>query len=66
MVRSATIGSKNPLKLVPALWTLFMGVREAGRLIRRVRPKAVVGFGGYPTVPPLIAAEQCRRAVRDP
>ena len=56
VVRSATIGSKNPLKVIPALWTLFMGVREAGRLIRRVRPKAVVGFGGYPTVPPLIAA----------
>ena len=56
VVRSATIGSKNPLKALPALWTLFMGVREAGRLVRRVRPKAVVGFGGYPTVPPLIAA----------
>lgn len=56
VVRAATITSKNPLRLVPALWTLFMGVREAGRLIRRVRPKAVVGFGGYPTVPPLIAA----------
>ena len=56
VVRSATIGSRNPLKLVPALWTLFIGVRESGRLIRRVRPTAVVGFGGYPTVPPLIAA----------
>lgn len=56
VVRSATIGSKNPLKAARSLWTLFMGVREAGRLIRKVRPKAVVGFGGYPTVPPLIAA----------
>jgi len=56
VVRSATIGSKNPAVLLPALWQLFMGVREAGRLIRKVRPKAVIGFGGYPTVPPLIAA----------
>ncbi len=24
--------------------------------MRRVRPAAVVGFGGYPTVPPLMAA----------
>lgn len=56
VVRSATIGSKNPFKVAGALWTIFRGVREAGRLIRKVRPKAVVGFGGYPTVPPLIAA----------
>src|SRR4029077_5158958 len=26
-------------------------------LVRRLKPAAVVGFGGYPTVPPLIAAK---------
>lgn len=56
VVRSATIGSKNPLKLVKALWTLFQGVREAGALLREIRPDAVIGFGGYPTIPPLLAA----------
>tara|TARA_R110002020_G_scaffold48286_6_gene137688 strand:- start:56882 stop:58009 length:1128 start_codon:yes stop_codon:yes gene_type:complete len=56
IVRSATIGSKNPVKVIRSLWTLFQGVREAGRLLRRIRPDAVVGFGGYPTIPPLIAA----------
>ena len=56
IVRSATIGSKNPFKVVRALWTLFQGVREAGALIRRIRPDAVIGFGGYPTIPPLLAA----------
>lgn len=56
VVRSATIGSKNPIKLIASLWTLFRGVREAGRLIRKIRPDAVVGFGGYPTIPPLLAA----------
>ncbi|MCY0147867.1 undecaprenyldiphospho-muramoylpentapeptide beta-N-acetylglucosaminyltransferase [Hoeflea sp. G2-23] len=56
IVRSATIGSKNPIKVARALWTLFQGVREAGVLIRRIRPDAVIGFGGYPTIPPLIAA----------
>ncbi|OCW58580.1 undecaprenyldiphospho-muramoylpentapeptide beta-N-acetylglucosaminyltransferase [Hoeflea olei] len=56
VVRSATIGSKNPLKVVKSLWTLFQGVREAGALLRRIRPDAVIGFGGYPTIPPLIAA----------
>ena len=56
IVRSATIGSKNPLKVIKALWTLFRGVREAGALLRSIRPDAVIGFGGYPTIPPLLAA----------
>lgn len=56
VVPSATIGSKNPLKVAGALWTLWSGIRAARRLMTRLRPKAVVGFGGYPTVPPLLAA----------
>jgi UDP-N-acetylglucosamine--N-acetylmuramyl-(pentapeptide) pyrophosphoryl-undecaprenol N-acetylglucosamine transferase len=56
VVRSATIGSKNPIKVIKSLWTLFKGVREAGALIRKIRPDAVIGFGGYPTIPPLLAA----------
>jgi UDP-N-acetylglucosamine--N-acetylmuramyl-(pentapeptide) pyrophosphoryl-undecaprenol N-acetylglucosamine transferase len=35
---------------------LGLGVVVAARLIRRLTPAVVVGFGGYPTVPPLIAA----------
>jgi UDP-N-acetylglucosamine--N-acetylmuramyl-(pentapeptide) pyrophosphoryl-undecaprenol N-acetylglucosamine transferase len=27
--------------------------------MRRLKPKAVVGFGGYPTAPPLVAARLC-------
>lgn len=56
VVPSATLGSKNPIAVLRSLWTLFMGVRKAGALIRTIRPSVVVGFGGYPTVPPLIAA----------
>jgi UDP-N-acetylglucosamine--N-acetylmuramyl-(pentapeptide) pyrophosphoryl-undecaprenol N-acetylglucosamine transferase len=55
-IPSATIGSKNPLKLLRSFWTLWSGVRQAGALIARLRPKAVIGFGGYPTLPPLFAA----------
>lgn len=36
--------------------TLAQGVRAAFSLLGRVRPDAVLGFGGYPTFPPLIAA----------
>jgi UDP-N-acetylglucosamine--N-acetylmuramyl-(pentapeptide) pyrophosphoryl-undecaprenol N-acetylglucosamine transferase len=57
-IRSATIGSKNPLALAMAFWTIWRGVRQAAGVIGRIRPNAVVGFGGYPTLPPLYAASR--------
>ena len=56
VVPSATIGSKNPIAVVRSLWTLWTGMRAARRLISRIKPRIVVGFGGYPTLPPLLAA----------
>ena len=29
---------------------------QAARVLRRIRPAAAVGFGGYPSVPPLVAS----------
>lgn len=55
-ISSATIGSRNPLALARAFWTIWRGAREAGALIGRLRPRVVIGFGGYPTLPPLWAA----------
>ena len=60
VVRSATIGSRNPVKVASSLWQLWSGMREARGIIRQVKPKVVVGFGGYPTVPPLLAASRLR------
>ncbi len=56
VVPSATLSSKNPIALVRTGWKLWTGLRAARRLIGRIKPIAVVGFGGYPTVPPLMAA----------
>jgi UDP-N-acetylglucosamine--N-acetylmuramyl-(pentapeptide) pyrophosphoryl-undecaprenol N-acetylglucosamine transferase len=56
VVQSATIGSKNPVKIARALYKLWSGTRQAKALMRRIRPVAVAGFGGYPTLPPLMAA----------
>ncbi|MDR9772502.1 undecaprenyldiphospho-muramoylpentapeptide beta-N-acetylglucosaminyltransferase [Rhizobium hidalgonense] len=56
VVPSATIGSKNPAAVARSLWTLWSGMRAAKTLIQRLKPVIVVGFGGYPTVPPLLAA----------
>lgn len=56
VVPSATIASKNPVAVMRSLWTLWSGMRAAKALITRLKPVVVVGFGGYPTVPPLLAA----------
>ncbi|RVC58042.1 MAG: undecaprenyldiphospho-muramoylpentapeptide beta-N-acetylglucosaminyltransferase [Mesorhizobium sp.] len=55
-IQSATLGSKNPLAVLSALWAIWRGVRQASAVITRIKPEAVVGFGGYPTLPPLYAA----------
>jgi UDP-N-acetylglucosamine--N-acetylmuramyl-(pentapeptide) pyrophosphoryl-undecaprenol N-acetylglucosamine transferase len=56
VVASETARGRNPLQLAYATLTLAMGTLSAFNLIRRERPVAVIGFGGYPTLPPLIAA----------
>jgi UDP-N-acetylglucosamine--N-acetylmuramyl-(pentapeptide) pyrophosphoryl-undecaprenol N-acetylglucosamine transferase len=39
-----------------AAWSLSRGVAASLKLVRKVKPAAVVGFGGYPAFPPLVAA----------
>ncbi|QKV17203.1 undecaprenyldiphospho-muramoylpentapeptide beta-N-acetylglucosaminyltransferase [Oricola thermophila] len=56
VIESATPSGKNPAKLVGAVWSLIKGWMQSKALLNLLRPKAVVGFGGYPTVPPLFAA----------
>src|SRR5262245_19911744 len=53
---SATFGSRNPLAPPPSFGPIWQGVRQASKVIGDIKPKAVVGFGGYPTLPPLYAA----------
>ncbi|MEM8794643.1 MAG: undecaprenyldiphospho-muramoylpentapeptide beta-N-acetylglucosaminyltransferase [Pseudomonadota bacterium] len=55
-IPSATLAGKSPIKLVRALYRLGKGFLAARRLIRSVKPDIVVGFGGYPTLPPVLAA----------
>ncbi len=58
-VPSATISGKSPFKLLITIFKLFSGTLKAISILRRIRPNAVVGFGGYPTLPPLVAAKIC-------
>lgn len=57
-IASATFGSKNPLVLAKSFWTIWRGVRQASEVIARIKPEVAVGFGGYPTIPPLYAASR--------
>ncbi|MEO6094054.1 MAG: undecaprenyldiphospho-muramoylpentapeptide beta-N-acetylglucosaminyltransferase [Novosphingobium sp.] len=47
---------RNPLSWVKAARAIFQGRRMALSLFASFRPAAVVGFGGYPAMPALLAA----------
>lgn len=55
-VPSATLRGKSPAAIAKMLSTLARGVLQSRRLLSEIKPSAVIGFGGYPTVPPLLAA----------
>lgn len=56
IVPAATPSGANPVKLMGASLTILRGIKTAWSKLRKVRPDAVIGFGGYPTFPPFIAA----------
>ena len=56
-VPSATLAGRSPMAAAKTALSLASGVRAAYALLGRVRPGAVIGFGGYPTFPPLVAAK---------
>ncbi|MCB1430397.1 MAG: undecaprenyldiphospho-muramoylpentapeptide beta-N-acetylglucosaminyltransferase [Nitratireductor sp.] len=56
VIPSATIGSKNPVALMRSARQLLAGYLKARKLVDATGPAAAIGFGGYPTLPPMIAA----------
>src|SRR3954469_17843502 len=56
VIPSATIRGRDPVSMAKTVAVLGIGAMKALMLLRRIRPVAVVGFGGYPTFPPLLAA----------
>lgn len=55
-ITSATPTAGGMKARLTAALALGRGVIEAYRLLGEIRPRAVVSFGGYPTVPPALAA----------
>jgi UDP-N-acetylglucosamine--N-acetylmuramyl-(pentapeptide) pyrophosphoryl-undecaprenol N-acetylglucosamine transferase len=56
VVASETLRGRNPIAVATMAAKLGLGLMQARALLRMLKPAAVVGFGGYPTVPPLLAA----------
>jgi UDP-N-acetylglucosamine--N-acetylmuramyl-(pentapeptide) pyrophosphoryl-undecaprenol N-acetylglucosamine transferase len=52
IVESASPSPKRPSSFLK----LYRGYRAAKAIIKRERPSAVIGFGGYPSFPPIYAA----------
>jgi UDP-N-acetylglucosamine--N-acetylmuramyl-(pentapeptide) pyrophosphoryl-undecaprenol N-acetylglucosamine transferase len=56
IVPSATLRGRGVISIARTGAVLAFGLLRAHSLLGRIRPAAVVGFGGYPTVPPVLAA----------
>lgn len=56
-IPSATLTSKAPTAVARTSWTLTRGIGSAMKLLGQLKPDVVVGFGGYPAFPPLVAAK---------
>jgi UDP-N-acetylglucosamine--N-acetylmuramyl-(pentapeptide) pyrophosphoryl-undecaprenol N-acetylglucosamine transferase len=56
LIPSDTLRARNPFAVIRTASQLALGTIKAWKLVGDVKPRAVVGFGGYPTVPPLLAA----------
>lgn len=52
--------SGGTLGKIKAVLRLGLGVVQSSALLRRLKPAVVVGFGGYPSVPPVFAAARAR------
>ena len=55
VVESATASGLNPINWLKALLAISRGRRQGRMIAREVAADAVVGFGGYPSLPGLLA-----------
>lgn len=56
LIPSATPSLRNPIKFVTGGLTILRGIAVSLGKLRKIKPDAVIGFGGYPTFPPFVAA----------
>jgi UDP-N-acetylglucosamine--N-acetylmuramyl-(pentapeptide) pyrophosphoryl-undecaprenol N-acetylglucosamine transferase len=61
VLSGAGIADRGAIKAARAGLSLAAGVVQARRILRRIDAAAVVGFGGYPSVAPLVAGRLMRQ-----
>lgn len=55
-VPAATFKGRSPIEAVGTLGMLGNGFQASYRIMGEAAPRAIIGFGGYPTLAPLLAA----------
>jgi UDP-N-acetylglucosamine--N-acetylmuramyl-(pentapeptide) pyrophosphoryl-undecaprenol N-acetylglucosamine transferase len=55
-VPSATFRGRSPIEAIKMVATNSNGFKMSYDIMNDLKPKAMVGFGGYPTIPPVLAA----------
>ncbi len=55
IIRAGTVGGSLPKKIL-GIASLMLGIVQAHLLLRKLKPKVVIGFGGYPSFPTMFAA----------
>jgi UDP-N-acetylglucosamine--N-acetylmuramyl-(pentapeptide) pyrophosphoryl-undecaprenol N-acetylglucosamine transferase len=61
VLRGAGIAGRGAVKAGRAMVALGAGTLQARRLLQRINASVIVGFGGYPCVPPILAARTLRQ-----
>jgi UDP-N-acetylglucosamine--N-acetylmuramyl-(pentapeptide) pyrophosphoryl-undecaprenol N-acetylglucosamine transferase len=61
VIQGAGIAGRGPVRAALAVGALAAGTVQARRILSMLNAAAVVGFGGYPSVAPVLAARLTRR-----
>jgi UDP-N-acetylglucosamine--N-acetylmuramyl-(pentapeptide) pyrophosphoryl-undecaprenol N-acetylglucosamine transferase len=56
VIPSATIRGRDPISLAKTAAVLGFGVAKAWAKLPSIKPSIVIGFGGYPSIPAVLAA----------
>ncbi len=62
VLKGEGIAGRGVRGAIRGAFTLAAGTLEARRILKRIHASAVVGFGGYPAIPPALAAFSMGRA----
>jgi UDP-N-acetylglucosamine--N-acetylmuramyl-(pentapeptide) pyrophosphoryl-undecaprenol N-acetylglucosamine transferase len=54
-IRAAAVSGRSMIGRLKGLFELTIGTFQARKLIRQINPSVVVGFGGYPALPTMMA-----------